>query len=147
MAGAHRVNNADAAAEAAWFDQRVVDHRVARKLDILADYHDPLTTFGEVGTPGRGNTRWYYYQLHHAELAQYRGSRVLHVACGFGELALYMAHLGVREVVAFDFSPQSVQLARELVRLNGYEDRVRVDLADICNLPYADESFDFITGE
>jgi ubiquinone/menaquinone biosynthesis C-methylase UbiE len=132
--------------ESRWFDQRVAKLKAPRKIDVLADYHLPVATFGAEGNPRKGNHRWWYYALHHQRLAQFAGKRVLHVACGFGELALYMAHLGL-EVVAFDFSPTSVEFAREMVRLNGLEDRITVDCHDVRTIPYAEESFDLVTGE
>jgi SAM-dependent methyltransferase/glycosyltransferase involved in cell wall biosynthesis len=117
-----------------------------RRMDLIEEYHEPLVSFGERGRGWRGNNRWFYYQRHHAELRRHRGKRVLNAACGIGELSLFMAHEGL-DVVAFDFSPESVAAARELAALHGLSDRIRVDLADVRDLPYADDSFDLVTGE
>ena len=57
-----------------------------------------------------------------------------------------MASKGVN-VVAFDFSPESVRVAREMARINGFEDRIQVDLMDVRDLEYPDDSFDLVTGE
>jgi ubiquinone/menaquinone biosynthesis C-methylase UbiE len=103
-------------------------------------------SFGERGRGWRGNHRWFYYQRHHDEIEKYKGKRVLNAACGIGELSLYMAHVGL-EVVAFDFSPESVDAARRLAEIHGFGDRIQVDLADVRELPYPDDSFDFVTGE
>ena len=136
----------DARAEARWFDERVARMRQPRAFDVMADYHLPLVTFGAQGDPTKGNQRWWYYELHHERLRAFAGKRVLHVACGFGELAVYMASLGIH-VTAFDISQTSVEFARELVRLNGCTDSVTVECHDVREIPYPEASFDLVTGE
>lgn len=93
--------------------------------------------------PGR---RWWnaYWQMYAYLLTcDLRDRQVLVIGCGFGDDALRIAKLGAR-VSAFDLSPDSLQIARELA--------VREDLTiDFQEMPaetmlYADSSFDYIVA-
>ncbi len=137
----------DAAEEAIHFDARIEKRSPPRAFDIMEEYYWPLTTFGERGTPRfRCNNRYAFYKRHLDYLRTFSGKHVLNVACGSGELSLYLAHCGL-DVTALDISRKATEYAREMARLNGYVDRIRVDLQDIRHLDYKDESFDLITGE
>jgi SAM-dependent methyltransferase len=63
-----------------------------------------------------------------------RPSRILEVGCGQGELAERLTHESDADVVAVDQSERMV----ELTRARGVDVRV----ADVQELPFADESFD-----
>jgi SAM-dependent methyltransferase len=64
--------------------------------------------------------------------------RVLEVGCGWGELAEWIARETGADVVAVDLSPRKVELARE----RGVDAR----LADVEELPFADETFDVVVA-
>jgi SAM-dependent methyltransferase len=64
--------------------------------------------------------------------------RVLEVGCGWGELAEWIARETGADVVAVDLSPRMVDLARE----RGVDAR----LADVEELPFADETFDVVVA-
>jgi SAM-dependent methyltransferase len=64
--------------------------------------------------------------------------RVLEVGCGWGELAEWIARETGADVVAVDLSPRMVELARE----RGVDAR----LADVEELPFADETFDVVVA-
>jgi SAM-dependent methyltransferase len=64
--------------------------------------------------------------------------RVLEVGCGWGELAEWIARKTGADVVAVDLSPRMVDLARE----RGVDAR----LADVEELPFADETFDVVVA-
>ena len=51
-------------------------------------------------------------------------AKALDVGTGSGILAIAMARLGVREVLALDNDPVALEAARENLRLNGVEDAV-----------------------
>lgn len=72
-------------------------------------------------------------------LADLRGKRVLDAGCGMGRFAEICADAGA-EVYAVDLSTAVEAAARNL----GRRPEVRVHQADIMNLPFPDESFDFI---
>ncbi|BCO08333.1 hypothetical protein GF1_07090 [Desulfolithobacter dissulfuricans] len=56
---------------------------------------------------------------------------MLDLGTGTGLLAIAAARLGVEQVVAIDNNPFACEVARQNVRLNGCEDRVRVQQMDL----------------
>lgn len=72
-----------------------------------------------------------------------RGTRVLEVGCGRGVgIEILLEQLGATEVVAFDFDPRMVALARE--RTARFGDRARVFVGDAERIDALDASFDAI---
>lgn len=141
------VTDEEAKREADEFDARLSKRLPPRPFDVMEEYYWPLTTFGERGDPRfRCNNKYAFYKRHLDQLREFAGKRVLNVACGTGELSLYLAHIGC-EVVSFDFSPKSVDYAREMARINNLSHRIQVDEMDIRHLSYPDNSFDVVTGE
>jgi ubiquinone/menaquinone biosynthesis C-methylase UbiE len=142
-----KVTDEDARVEALDFDERIKKRLPPRPFDVMEQYYWPLTTFGERGDPSfRCNNRYHLYKRHLDHLMSFKGKRVLNVACGTGELSLFLAHCGC-DVVAFDFSPKSVEYAREMARINGFADKIQIDVMDIRNITYPENSFDVVTGE
>ena len=93
--------------------------------------------------PGR---RWWnaYWQMY-AYLISYdlKGKRVLVVGCGFGDDALRLAKLGA-DVYAFDLSPDSLQIARDLAAREGLQ--IAFDEMPAERMQYQDSTFDFIVA-
>lgn len=90
--------------------------------------------------------RWWnaYWQMYAYLLAlDLRHKNVLVVGCGFGDDALRLAKLGAK-VSAFDLSPHSLQIARDLAAREGLE----VDFQEMPaeQMTYADCSFDLIVA-
>jgi len=72
------------------------------------------------------------------------GDRVLDVACGDGQYAVWLAErIGSGQITAVDASPAWLQLAAEKVRANGITN-IELRKADARRLPFADGSFDFV---
>ena len=72
-----------------------------------------------------------------------RGTRVLEVGCGRGVgIEILLEQLGAAEVVAFDFDPRMVALARE--RTARFGDRARVFVGDAEQIAEPDASFDVV---
>jgi len=69
----------------------------------------------------------------------FRGKKVLDAGCGNGRFAYYAAKYGA-EVWAIDLGP-AIEVARENTKDSGH---VQVVQADLHQLPFAYESFDFI---
>lgn len=79
-----------------------------------------------------------------AELDIKPGSRVLEIGCGSGHTACYLAQRFHCQVMAVDLSANMIRAARQRVADAGLETRVRCETADICWLPFAEESFDYV---
>jgi cyclopropane fatty-acyl-phospholipid synthase-like methyltransferase len=74
------------------------------------------------------------------------GERVLDIGCGVGTTAIRIARETGAEVVAIDFSSLMREHTVRNVARSGI-DRVRVEAADILELPYEDNSFDCVVAE
>jgi SAM-dependent methyltransferase len=72
---------------------------------------------------------------------------VLDIGCGVGTTAIEVARRTGARVVAADISPVMVDRARRNVAAAGMEEQVRVEVADICDLPYPDGAFDRVIAE
>lgn len=81
-----------------------------------------------------------------AALALQPGAQVLDVASGDG---VYLGLLGEQvgsagRVVGVDISPAYLRVAEQHVRERGLEQRVSLQLGDVAQLPFADDSFDLV---
>ena len=93
--------------------------------------------------PGR---RWWnaYWQMYAYLLTcDLKDQHVLVVGCGFGDDALRLSKLGAK-VSAFDLSPDSLQIAKDLATREG----LTIDFQEMPaeNMRYADSSFDYIVA-
>jgi ubiquinone/menaquinone biosynthesis C-methylase UbiE len=93
--------------------------------------------------PGR---RWWnaYWQMYAYLLTcDLKNKCVLVVGCGFGDDALRLSKLGAK-VSAFDLSPDSLQIARELANREG----LTIDFKEMPaeKMQYPDSSFDYIVA-
>jgi ubiquinone/menaquinone biosynthesis C-methylase UbiE len=70
------------------------------------------------------------------------GHRILELGCGGGRVALGLLQAGYRDVVATDFSPIMVSLARAVLADHDATWEKVVDLQDATALTYPDGSFD-----
>lgn len=70
-----------------------------------------------------------------------RGLRCIDIGCGGGRLSIALARLGAAEVVGCDISEDGLMDARR--RAVGLKN-VRFECASALELPYPDESFDFV---
>lgn len=75
------------------------------------------------------------------DLESLRGKRCIDVGCGGGRLSIAMARLGAAEVIGCDISEEGLQDARR--RAEGLAN-VRFERASALELPFEDESFDFV---
>lgn len=70
------------------------------------------------------------------------GKVVLDAGTGRGRFAIAFAKAGAERVVAVDISPLLVKFAREEVEKAGVSDRIAVEVGDVEDLKYDDDSFD-----
>ena len=66
-----------------------------------------------------------------AEEYVHPGMQVMDIGTGTGILAITAAHMGAREVLASDIDPMAVRVARENVKINGFENVIRCECGDL----------------
>jgi SAM-dependent methyltransferase len=71
-------------------------------------------------------------------------SRVLDVGCGIGGPARYLAHTYRCHVDGVDLTPELIETGKVLTERCGLADRVRLQLGNALELPYADRTFDVV---
>lgn len=75
-----------------------------------------------------------------------RAGVVLDAGGGTGKWSIPIAKKGLK-VVIFDISQDMLKVASAKVRKSGLQDRVSFRRGDICNVPFNDNSFDFVLAE
>ena len=73
-----------------------------------------------------------------------KGDYVLDVGCGTGVVAVTAAQLGAR-VTASDLTPELVTRARENSAISGFD--IDFQIADVEQLPYENDKFDFVLSQ
>lgn len=74
-----------------------------------------------------------------------KGSKCLEIGTGVGNgaISLVRAFLGI-EIIATDFDPAQLEKAEKKIRKFKLEDKIVLKQADATNLPFPDNSFDFV---
>lgn len=75
------------------------------------------------------------------------GQRLLDVGCGLGGSARYLAAEHRCVVIGVDLTEEYIEVARELSRLAGLQDRVAYQAASALDLPFEDATFDVVWTE
>jgi SAM-dependent methyltransferase len=75
------------------------------------------------------------------------GNRVLDVGCGFGGTARFLAHNYGCAVTGIDLTPEYIEVGKALNEMVGLEDLIDLEQGSAIELPYEDDSFDFVTTE
>ncbi len=102
---------------------------------------DPGLSFGTGNHP---TTRFCLEELASARSGSGKRS-LLDVGCGSGILAIAAVKLGYDNVLAFDFDPAAVRVARENAAQNNVTRGLRLQQADISALPLRpDQSYDVV---
>jgi demethylmenaquinone methyltransferase/2-methoxy-6-polyprenyl-1,4-benzoquinol methylase len=88
----------------------------------------------------------YRLVIHTLRLPQGRGSRGLDAGCGIGYHALLLAEaVGLAgHVTGIDLSPEFLAKARENAKKAGMAEQVFFREADMYNLPFEDNTFDWV---
>jgi ubiquinone/menaquinone biosynthesis C-methylase UbiE len=82
------------------------------------------------------------WELLKRHLPPSRKARILDAAGGTGRITLPLAKLGY-SITLCDISPGMLEVARQKLFREGVLDRVEISECDVCNLRFANESFDF----
>ncbi len=83
------------------------------------------------------------WQLLKAHLPDDRGAKILDAAGGTGRIALPLAEMGY-SLTLCDVSLGMLGVARRKLLHLGLREKVRVLECDVCDLPFADQSFDLV---
>ncbi|NER20457.1 MAG: methyltransferase domain-containing protein [Symploca sp. SIO1C2] len=73
-----------------------------------------------------------------------QAEQILDVGCGIGGSSLYLAQKFNANATGITLSPVQASRATERAQEAGLESRVQFQVADALNMPFADESFDFV---
>jgi len=73
-----------------------------------------------------------------------QAEQILDVGCGIGGSSLYLAQKFSANVTGITLSPVQASRATERAQEAGLASQVQFQVADALNMPFADESFDFI---
>jgi SAM-dependent methyltransferase len=102
--------------------------------ELYDEWHRPRGPGPSPGGP--------WHRLAIAQLGDVAGLRVLEIGCGVGEFSRLLAERGAR-VIGADISPVAVEHTR--LQLERYEGTDAI-VADICAIPFRDESFDLVVS-
>lgn len=72
------------------------------------------------------------------------GERVLDLGAGVGGAARYLQQHQGCHVVGLELDPDYVELARELARLTGFDDKIEFSQGSALDIPYESSSFDHV---
>lgn len=101
-------------------------------FDRIAKDYDRLNSIISLGLHHRWRKR---------AIAEIRGSHILDLCTGTGDLAILAAKKGAK-VIGIDFCEEMLAIAKEKVGLANLKDKIEFKLGHIPPLPFDDESFD-----
>jgi SAM-dependent methyltransferase len=108
--------------------------RTTSIAELYDEWHRPRIEGARPSSP--------WHLLAAARLGDVAGLRVLEIGCGVGEFSHLLAARGAR-VIGADISPVAVKETGR--QLEGYEGTEAI-VADICAVPFPDESFDLVVS-
>ncbi len=96
-----------------------------------------------------GSKSIYYLQHFFSEhLPNMPVKKALSLGCGGGNLERALIHLNAAELIeAYDASPESIRLAKELAEENNLTDRLKYAVCDINKIELQENSYDFIVAK
>jgi len=115
--------------------ERVVAYYRKTATDYDKEYHVPF--FEEI----YDKMTWHYIEPYLPQAGV-----VLDAGGGTGKWSIPIAKKGLR-VILFDISQDMLNVASVKVKENGLQDIVSFRQGDICSLPFADSTFDFVLAE
>jgi len=70
---------------------------------------------------------------------------LLDAGCGNGQFTeMFVKSFDIKKVIGVNFSENMLKVAKKRAREKGYEDRIRLVRADLENIGFGDENFDFV---
>lgn len=91
----------------------------------------------------------YFWRHNFARMELREGAKVLDSGIGTGFLTISLlrecpSHVTMTSITGLDFSPGMLVGLKRNLEAHGFEDRVTPHLGDMCQMPFSDESFDFV---
>lgn len=116
-------------------------HHVQNLFNKLAPTYDRMNNIISLGT------HRYWRQQTTKMLPLFQGAQVLDDCCGTGDWTIATAEqVGpTGHVTGIDFSPEMLKVARQKIAKKHLENRIHLLQGDALALPFADNSFDFVT--
>jgi len=121
------VNNEQTKRVVAYYQRMAADYDKEYQVPFFEEIYDKIT--------------WHYIEAYLP-----RGGVVLDAGGGTGKWSIPIAKKGLK-VVLFDISQDMLNVASTKVEEKGLEDNVSFRQGDICSLPFADSTFDFVLAE
>lgn len=78
-------------------------------------------------------------------IAEVKPMRILDLATGTGDFAIESLRLKPQEIVGMDISEGMLEVGREKMKKNGFDNVISMRLGDSENLPFEDNYFDALT--
>ena len=107
-------------------------NRIAFRYDLM----NHLLSFG-IDRRWRGQLR--------KILSAYHPQKILDIATGTADVAIELAKLQPKKIIAVDISDEMLQIAGEKIRKQGLDSLITLMNADSQQLPLANEEFDAVT--
>ncbi len=76
--------------------------------------------------------------------AAFAGKKCLDAGCGNGRGSIFMSSNGATSVDCIDISPMNIESTEKNAKLFGFEDRISCHNASLEEIPFDDETFDFV---
>ena len=74
----------------------------------------------------------------------FEGKKCLDAGCGNGRGSIFMSSNGATSVDCVDISPLNIQSVQKNAKIFGFEDRIHTHEASLEEIPFDDETFDFV---
>ena len=113
-------------------------HDVKRMFSRIARRYDQMNTLMTVGL----HHRWRRYTIN--LLHPPKGSVILDIGCGTGDLAIELARHDPKTIIGLDFSRPMVELGCEKVTFRKLNGKIQLGLGDALNLPFPDATLDCV---
>lgn len=119
-------------------DDKSKAHDVKRMFSRIARRYDQMNTLMTGGL----HHRWRRHTIN--LLHPTKGSVILDIGCGTGDLAIELARHDPKTIIGLDFSRPMVELGCEKVASRNLEGKIQLGLGDALNLPFPDSTLDCV---
>ncbi len=112
--------------------------QVARMFDNISSDYDFLNHFLSLGI----DIIWRRKAIKY--LGEFHPKLILDVATGTGDFAIEALKLNPRRITGVDISEGMLEVGRQKMKTQGYDDRIELRYGDSEDLPFDDDTFDAV---